>query len=263
MGRLSGKTILVTGAASGIGRAALDLFAREGASLVAVDREERLLAEAVAALEAEAIAVVADVSDPKAVEAVFAEALEEFGRLHGVAHFAGVAHSALSWNLPLEAWEKVLRVNLTGSFLVARKAGEVLEEGGSLVLTGSVAGLGAFGLAHYAAGKLGVVGLARTLALELARKGVRVNVLLPGLIQTPLTAGLPPWAWEQEVGASPLGRAGRPEEVAQAALFLLSEESAYITGQALYVDGGRSIVGPPGLPPGFGPKGGERHAHVL
>jgi len=123
MGRLSGKTILVTGAASGIGRAALDLFAREGASLVAVDREERLLAEAVAALEAEAIAVVADVSDPKAVEAVFAEALEEFGRLHGVAHFAGVAHSALSWNLPLEAWEKVLRVNLTGSFLVARKAG--------------------------------------------------------------------------------------------------------------------------------------------
>lgn len=129
MGRLSGKTILVTGAASGIGRAALDLFAREGASLVAVDREERLLAEAVAALEAEAIAVVADVSDPKAVEAVFAEALEEFGRLHGVAHFAGVAHSALSWNLPSEAWEKVLRVNLTGSFLVARKAGEVLEEG--------------------------------------------------------------------------------------------------------------------------------------
>ena len=104
---------------------------------------------------------------------------------------------------------------------------------------------------------------ARTLALELARKGVRVNVLLPGLIQTPMTAGLPPWAWEQEVGASPLGRAGRPEEVAQAALFLLSEESAYITGQALYVDGGRSIVGPPGLPPGFGPKGGERHAHVL
>lgn len=83
-------------------------------------------------------------------------------------------------------------MNLTGSFLVARKAGEVLEEGGSLVLTGSVAGLGAFGLAHYAAGKLGVVGLARTLALELARKGVRVNVLLPGLIQTPMTAGLPP-----------------------------------------------------------------------
>ena len=179
MGRLSGKTILVTGAASGIGRAALDLFAREGASLVAVDREERLLAEAVAALEAEAIAVVADVSDPKAVEAVFAEALEEFGRLHGVAHFAGVAHSALSWNLPLEAWEKVLRVNLTGSFLVARKAGEVLEEGGSLVLTGSVAGLGAFGLAHYAAGKLGVVGLARTLALEAGVPVMPASPVLP------------------------------------------------------------------------------------
>ncbi|VCU54899.1 (-)-trans-carveol dehydrogenase (plasmid) [Thermus thermophilus] len=196
MGRLSGKTILVTGAASGMGRAALDLFAREGASLVAVDREERLLAEAVAALEAEAIAVVADVSDPKAVEAVFAEALEEFGRLHGVAHFAGVAHSALSWNLPLEAWEKVLRVNLTGSFLVARKAGEVLEEGGSLVLTGSVAGLGAFGLAHYAAGKLGVVGLARTLALELARKGVRV----PGQRPPPRPHPNP-----HDGGASPLG----------------------------------------------------------
>ncbi|GAA5334469.1 MULTISPECIES: SDR family NAD(P)-dependent oxidoreductase [Thermus] len=243
MGRLSGKTIHVTGAAHGIGRAALDLFAREGARLLAVDVEEGALAEAVAPLEAEAVAVVADVSTPEGVEEAFREALEEFGVLHGVAHFAGIADSALSWKLPLGEWERVLRVNLTGSFLVARKAGEVME-GGSLVLTSSVAALGALGLAHYAASKMAVVGLARTLALELARKGIRVNVLLPGLIATRMTAGLPEWAWRREVEATPLGRAGHPEEVARAALFLLSEEASYLTGQAIYVDGGRSIVGP-------------------
>ncbi|BDG16359.1 SDR family NAD(P)-dependent oxidoreductase [Thermus brockianus] len=243
MGRLSDKTVLVTGAAHGIGRAALELFAREGARLVAVDVEEEALAEAVAPLEGEAVAVVADVSVPEGVEEAFREALEEFGTLHGVAHFAGIAHSGLSWKLPLAEWERVLRVNLTGSFLVARKAGEAME-GGSLVLTSSVAALGALGLAHYAASKMAVVGLARTLALELARKGIRVNVLLPGLIATRMTTGLPEWAWRREVEATPLGREGRPEEVAQAALFLLSDEASYITGQALYVDGGRSIVGP-------------------
>ncbi|AEV15147.1 MAG: SDR family oxidoreductase [Thermus sp.] len=253
MGRLEGKVILVTGAAHGIGRAALERFAAEGAHLVAVDREEEALLEAVAALEAEALAVPADLADPQGVEGAFAEALEEFGRLDGVAHFAGVAHAALSWKLSLADWERVLGVNLTGSFLVARKAGEVMQ-GGSLVLTGSVAALGALGLAHYAASKAALLGLVRTLALELAPKGIRVNLLVPGLIETRMTAGLPEWSRAQEVEASPLKRPGRPEEVAQAALFLLSEESGFITGQALFVDGGRSVLGPPGLPPGFGPK---------
>ncbi|TBH16059.1 SDR family NAD(P)-dependent oxidoreductase [Thermus thermamylovorans] len=251
MGRLEGKTLLVTGAAHGIGRAALELFASEGARLVAVDVEEEALAEGVARLEAEALAVPADVADPEGVERAFGEALEEFGVLHGVAHFAGIAHAALSWNLSLADWEQVMRVNLTGSFLVARRAGEVMREG-SLVLTSSVAALGAFGLAHYAAGKAALLGLVRTLALELAPRGLRVNALVPGLIETRMTAGLRPWAREQEVEASPLKRAGRPEEVAQAALFLLSDESCFLTGQALFVDGGRSLVGPPGLPPGFG-----------
>jgi 3-oxoacyl-[acyl-carrier protein] reductase len=260
MGRLSGKTILITGATSGIGRVALKLFAEEGARLVAVDQEKATLAEAVAELETEALAVPADITDPEGVEQAFQEGLEEFGQLHGLAHFAGVAHSAISWKLSLEDWERVLRVNLTGSFLVARKAGEVLGEGGSMVLTGSVAALGAFGLAHYATSKMGILGLARTLALELAPKGIRVNALVPGLIATPMTAGLPDWAWRAEVEASPLRRAGRPEEVARAALFLLSEESRFITGQALFVDGGRSIAGLPSLPPGFA-KGGGKGVH--
>ncbi|MFD3004674.1 SDR family NAD(P)-dependent oxidoreductase [Thermus tengchongensis] len=253
MGRLEGKTILVTGAAHGIGRAALEVFAREGARLVAVDWEEEALSEAVAVLESEALAVPADVADPEGVERAFGEALEEFGALHGVAHFAGIAHAALSWNISLFDWERILRVNLTGSFLIGKKAGEIMR-GGGLVLTGSVAALGAFGLAHYAASKAALLGLTRTLALELAPKGIRVNLLVPGLIETRMTAGLPAWSRDQEIEASPLKRAGRPEEVAYSALFLLSDEASFITGQALYVDGGRSLVGPGGLPPGFGRK---------
>ncbi len=240
MGRLEGKVILVTGAAHGIGRAALEVFAREGARLVAADLEAEALAAAVAPLEAEAIACPADIADPDAVEALFAEALEEFGALHGVAHFAGVAQAAVHWRLGLEDWAQVLRVNLTGSFLVARKAGSVMQ-GGSIVLTSSVAAFGAFGLAHYSASKAALLGLTRTLALELAPKGIRVNALVPGFIETRMTDPLPDWTKEREVEATALKRAGRPEEVARAALFLLSDESSFITGQALGVDGGRSV----------------------
>lgn len=242
MGRLEGKVVLITGAAHGIGRAALELFAAEGARIAAMDWDGDALCEAVASLEAEALAFPGDVSDPKALDRVLEETLEEFGALHGLAHFAGAADSALHWRLGLKAWERVLKVNLESSFLLVQKAGAVME-GGSIVLTGSVAALGALGLAHYAASKAALIGLTRTLALELAPKGVRVNLLVPGYIATRMTASLPEWAKRREVEACPLGRAGRPEEVAQAALFLLSEEAGFTTGYALYVDGGRSVLG--------------------
>ncbi|KGQ21258.1 SDR family oxidoreductase [Thermus filiformis] len=246
MGRLDGKVVLITGAAHGIGRATLELFAREGARLVACDLEEDPLREAASATGA--LPVVMDVADPPSVEEGFARALEAFGRLDGVVHYAGITRDNFHWKMPLEDWERVIRVNLTGSFLVARAASEAMRERnpGSIVLTSSRVYLGNLGQANYSASKAGVVGLTRTLALELGRWGIRVNALAPGFIETRMTAQVPEKVREKAIAATPLGRAGKPLEVAYAALFLVSDESSFITGQVLFVDGGRTIGAAPG-----------------
>ncbi|WP_337844730.1 SDR family oxidoreductase [Thermus sp.] len=243
--RLQGKRVLITGAAHGIGRATLELFAREGARLAACDLEEGPLWEA--AKEAGALAIPMDVADPPSVEEGFRKVLEALGGLDGVVHYAGITRDNFHWKMPLEDWEAVLRVNLTGSFLVAKAASEAMRERnpGSIVLTASRVYLGNLGQANYAASKAGVVGLTRTLALELGRYGIRVNALAPGFIETRMTAKVPEKVREKAIQATPLGRVGRPIEVAQAALFLVSDESSFITGQVLFVDGGRSIGAAP------------------
>ncbi|KGQ22481.2 SDR family oxidoreductase [Thermus filiformis] len=245
MGRLDGKVVLITGAAHGIGRATLELFAKEGARLVACDLEEGPLREAASATGA--LPVVMDVADPSSVEEGFARALEAFGRLDGVVHYAGITRDNFHWKMPLEDWERVIRVNLTGSFLVARAASGAMRERnpGSIVLTSSRVYLGNLGQANYSASKAGVVGLTRTLALELGRWGIRVNALAPGFIETRMTAQVPEKVREKAIAATPLGRAGKPLEVAYAALFLVSDESSFITGQVLFVDGGRTIGAAP------------------
>ncbi|GAB5601892.1 SDR family oxidoreductase [Thermus sp. FJN-A] len=243
--RLKDKVVLITGAAHGIGRATLELFSREGARLVACDVEEGPLKEAAEATGA--LPVGMDVADAASVEAGFARALAAFGRLDGVVHYAGITRDHFHWKMPLEDWELVLKVNLTGSFLVARAASEAMREKnpGSIVLTASRVYLGNLGQANYAASKAGVVGLTRTLALELGRWGIRVNALAPGFIETRMTAKVPEKVREKAIAATPLGRAGKPLEVAYAALFLVSDESSFITGQVLFVDGGRTVGAAP------------------
>ena len=251
--RLKDKAVLITGAAHGIGRATLELFAREGARLVACDIEEGPLREAAEAVGAHP--VVMDVADPASVERGFAEALAHLGRLDGVVHYAGITRDNFHWKMPLEDWELVLRVNLTGSFLVAKAASEAMREKnpGSIVLTASRVYLGNLGQANYAASKAGVVGLTRPLGLELGRGGIRrdalrgitVNAVAPGFIETRMTAKVPEKVREKAIAATPLGRAGKPLEVAYAALFLVSDESSFITGQVLFVDGGRTIGAAP------------------
>ena len=224
-GRLSGKVVIVTGAASGIGLATASRFTAEGARVVGAD-----------------IATGVDVTDARAVDVLVAGTVSECGRIDALAHFAGITRDAMAHKMTLEAWEEVLRVNLTGSFLIAQAVSrEMRKQGsGSIVLTSSRSYLGNLGQANYAASKGGVVSLTRTLALELGRFNVRVNALAPGYIATPMTMTMPEHVRARAIEGTPIQRAGTPDDVAAAALFLVSDESTYITGTVLPIDGGRT-----------------------
>lgn len=233
--RLAGRVAVVTGAASGIGRAAAQLFRAAGATLIAVD------VQAPPAQEAD-LAVAADIADPAAVSAFVDDVRARYGKIDVLAHFAGITRDALADALTMEQWDAVIRVNLTGSFVVAQLVARAMPDGAAIVLTSSRSAYGNIGQANYAASKAGVIGLTRTLALEFGRRGIRVNALAPGFIETPMTEVVPEKIRERAIAATPLRRTGSPEEVARAALFLASDDAAYITGQILHVDGGRTLT---------------------
>ena len=256
MDRMRGKTAIVTGAASGIGRASAIAFAREGAQVLAVDREPEGLDQTVAEVEREggtALAHVADAGDEEAVKATVARALEAFGTIDAIYANAGISGGLTPlFEQTVEYWTEILRVNLIGPFLAIKHgAPPMIAKGrGSIVLTASVAALRAnAGGAPYGASKAGVVSLAQSAANSLAGTGVRVNAICPGLIETGMTKPIFDRARERgtdhKIGQlNPLGRAGRPEEIAAMALFLAGDESSYVNGQAFPVDGGLSSSHP-------------------
>ena len=249
-GRLAGKVAIITGAASGIGASSARLFAAEGASLVLADVDADALARVARSVEqagGAAVGVRTDVADDAQVAAMVATVLERFGRLDVLFANAGVSGPGTVDQIALADLDRVLGVNLRGSFLCARHAvpAMIRSGGGAIVFTASeLALVGSPGSAAYCASKAALIGLARAMALDHAPQRIRVNCVCPGATDTPMLrrsmAREPdPAADEADiVRRLPLGRLGRPEEIARAALFLASDDASFVTGTALVVDGG-------------------------
>jgi NAD(P)-dependent dehydrogenase (short-subunit alcohol dehydrogenase family) len=251
MDTLKGKTAIITGAASGIGRASAILFAAEGAAVLALDRafEVQGTAEAIRSAGGRAIAVVADSSAEQDVAGAVATALDDFGSLDVCYANAGISGGLVPFfEETAERWREVLNINLIGTFLLAKYAAMqmVKQKRGSIICTASVAGLrsGAGGI-PYSASKAGVISMVQTVANQLTGTGVRINAVCPGLIESGMTRPIFERARERgtegKIGQlNPLQRYGVPQEIAQAALFLASDAASYINGQAIAVDGGLS-----------------------
>ena len=262
--KLEGHTAIVTGGASGIGLATAHTLADAGAAVVIADLNEEAGAAAAEALKdrgADSLFVKTDVAEAGDVEALVQAVTERFGSLEILMHFAGIGREILALETTLEDWNRIIAVNLTGSFLMMQAAGAVMVEAGygRIVSMSSVAGLrGGTGRAAYGASKGGVAALTRVMAAEWAQHGVTVNTLAPGPVETALVKQMHDAetrrAYLQTV---PMNRYGAPEEVAAAALYLALPESGYINGVTLPVDGGFDAAGVLKRGPGESGAGGS------
>lgn len=254
MGLLKGKVALVTGGTSGIGRASAILFARDGAKVALTGRRKGEGEDVVAGIQKEggqAIFIQADLANTTCIPGIVAEVVSRYGRLDCALNNAGVSGGGPIENLDEKTWDNVIDTNLKSAFFCLKAEAIQMKaqgNGGSIAFTASVlANIGAVGTSIYSASKGGVVAMARAAAVELGPAGIRVNALNPSVTLTPMTA---PRVTKTADGklthpfavGVPLGRLAEAEEVAQAALFLMSDRSSYINGQALFVDGGQTAA---------------------
>lgn len=249
-GRLEGKIALITGAGSGIGEAMAVLFAREGARVAAADVNEtaaRHTAGLVTAAGGTALAIQVDVSSAAGVQQAVEQVVATFGRIDVLCNNAGIGVAAVCHQTSEEDWDRTMAIDLKGVFLGSKYTiPYMLAQGGGVICnTSSVAGqVGVMNRAAYCAAKAGVLGLTKSIAIDYAEKGIRCNALLPGTVDSPwigkiLAQQADPVSERQRMEArQPVGRMGRPEEIAAAALYLCSDDGAFVTGSGLVIDGG-------------------------
>jgi NAD(P)-dependent dehydrogenase (short-subunit alcohol dehydrogenase family) len=252
--RLANKTALITGGNSGIGLATAKVFVAEGAKVVVTGRNRATLEAAASELGPNALALVADATDIAATEAAFRKGAEKFGKYDILFANAGIAGGTPLGAASVETFERVIATNLTGVFFTVQSALPYLNDNASIILNGSVISvLGIPGYSAYGAAKAGVRAMARIMASELSPRGIRVNVVAPGAIRTPIwgAATATPEAeraFEKRIALStPLGRLGETEHISKTVLFLASDDAAHVQGQELFVDGG-ATASPSGAP---------------
>lgn len=249
---IGNSVIVITGGAQGLGRAMAEHFAALGAKLALIDMNQDVLAEAVSACEAKGATdvrpYVLNVTDEQAVEAGFAQIDSDFGGINVLINNAGILRDGMlikykngeiSHKMPLQQWQSVLDVNLTGTFLCGREAAAVMakrENGGVIINISSVARAGNIGQTNYAATKAGVVAMTVTWARELGRFGIRCGAIAPGFIETPMTQAMKPEAVERALAMVPLKRWGQPDEVADSARYII--ENDFFSGRVIEIDGG-------------------------
>ncbi len=242
--KLKGKVALITGAAQGIGKSVALLLARNGADIVVSDinlEKAEETAKEIESIGPKAMAVKVDVANFKDVEQMMEAILKKFGKIDILINNAGITRDKLILRMTEEDWDTVLDVNLKGTFNCMKAVTRHMakQRSGKIVSIASVVGeMGNAGQANYSASKAGVIGLTKTIAKEFAQRRINVNAIAPGYIETPMTEALPEKVKEELKRLIPMERLGKPEDVAEAVLFLVSEESNYMTGQVLNVNGG-------------------------
>jgi 3-oxoacyl-[acyl-carrier protein] reductase len=242
--RLKGKVVLITGSAQGIGREIALTFARAGAGVVISDinlEKAKLTSREIEALGVESLALELNVVSPQSVEEALNKTLDKFRKVDILVNNAGITKDGLLMRMSEQDWDAVIDVNLKGAFNCIKAVSRVMlkQKSGRIINIASIIGIiGNAGQANYSASKAGIIALTKTAAKELASRNINVNAVAPGFIQTEMTAGLPEELKSKMLASIPLNKLGLPADVANACLFLASDEAGYITGQVIVVDGG-------------------------